>query len=281
MDTAETMVAVAVAVAVVGLAAPARAAEASLLSAVEVHALEQRGWLQRDDARVLRILGPYAERVAGAERVRLADVRIARLEALECALGRVAARGLGVAQFFADSLFRGGATSLIVLVDRPTLAELDRVFDLHTIFPPNASGQGRTVHMSFLLAGQGKLVISYDGDLTYANPDRAYAILGNREYHLSPFLRMTIGIHAGVPALLDIAVADGPRAPLRPFEKDVLFLSPAIRGLDVHGRDVTADTSVINRRITPPPVDWRGGATYGQRWLQQNGCPADRAWTAP
>jgi hypothetical protein len=211
----------------------------------------------------------------------MGDVRIARLEGLECALGRVTARRLGVAQFFADALFRGGVSSPIVLIDGATSAALERVFDLHTIFPSAVRSGGHDVHMLFLLAGQGKLMMAYDGAATYAHPDPAYAILGNRWYNVYPFVRMIIGTHGAGPALLDIGVASGPAAPLRPFEKPVLFLAPAIHALYVHDRDVTADTSVINRTIRPPPIAWRSTADAASHLLQQLGCPADRPWTGP
>ena len=257
-------------------------ASPSLLSAAEVRWLEQRGWLERDPARVLRALGPYAERVTGAEHVRLDDVRVAHIEALECVLGRVAAARLGVAQFFTDPLFRAGGPGVVVLLDPTTLSVLDQIFDLHTIFPPTVTPAppAAPVHMRFLLTGQGRLLMGYDGAATYAQRDDAYSIFGNRDYQVHPFARMTIGTQHGDPALLDLAVADGPTAPLRPFKKHVLFLWPEIHGLFVHGRDVTADTSVIDRKIRPPPIDWRSGAASGARRLAQNGCPADRPWGA-
>jgi hypothetical protein len=268
-------------------AGPASITGEPILTASDVRALVQRGWLERDDARALRILGPYGPRVLEVEGVHLPDVRIAHIEALECALGRVAARHMGVAQFFADGLFRGGAVSLTVLVDGETARALDRAFDLHTIFPAvvrtggggGGSGGGQEAHMLFFLAGQGRLVMAYDRGLTYAHPDGAYSIFGNRDYHISPFLRMTIGLHGGSPALLDIATADGPAAPLRPFEKRVLFLSPAIHSLYVHDRDVTADTSIIDRKIRPPPVEWREGQVKGAARLQELGCPAEGGWS--
>lgn len=283
---------VVIAISVVALAGPARReawatnppapaqspSSPSILDTSDVRWLERRGWLERDDARALRILGSYGPRVAGAEGVRLKDVRIARLEGLECALGRVTVRRLGVAQFFADALFRGGVSSPIVLIDGATSAALERVFDLHTIFPSAVRSGGHEVHMLFMLAGQGKLMMAYDGAATYVHPDPAYAILGSRSYNIYPFVRMTIGTHGAVPALLDIGVASGPAAPLRPFEKPVLFLSPAIHALYVHERDVTADTSVINRTIRPPPIAWRPTADVAFQRLQQLGCPADRAW---
>jgi hypothetical protein len=253
----------------------------SLLSTSEVRWLEQRGWLERDPARVLRALGPYSDRVTGAEHVRLDDVRVAHIEALECVLGRVAAQHLGVAQFFTDPLFRaGGASSVVVLLDPATLSVLDQIFDLHTIFPPSVvpAPPAAPVHMRFLLAGQGRLLMAYDGATSYAHRDDAYSIFGNRDYQVHPFARMTIGAQHGDPALLDLAVADGPRAPLQPFKKHVLFLWPEIHGLFVHGRDVTADTSVIDRKIRPPPIEWRSGAASGARRLAQNGCPADSPW---
>jgi hypothetical protein len=267
-------------------AAPASTAGEPILTGADVRVLERRGWLERDDARTLRILGAYGPRVLGVEGVRLPEVRIAHIEALECAIGRVAARRMGVAQFFADGLFRGGAVALTVLVDGQTSLALERAFDLHTIFPAMAragggggsgSGASQEAHMLFFLAGQGRLVMAYDRGLTYAHPDAAYAIFGNRDYHIYPFLRMTIGLHGGGPALLDIATSDGPAAPLGPFEKRVLFLSPAIHSLFIHDRDVTADTSIIDRKIRPPPVEWRAGPVKGGARLQELGCPGE-AW---
>ncbi len=268
------------------LAATSRSAAAdpasrALLSPADVHWLEQRGWLERDPARALRALGPYADRVLGAEHVRLDDVRVAHIEALECVLGRVAAAHLGVAQFFTDPIFRAGSsTPLAVLLDPATLRVLDQVFDLHTIFPPTVTPAppATAVHMRFLLAGQGRLLMAYDGTATYAHHDDAYSIFGNRDYEIHPFARMTIGMHKGDPAMLDVAIADGPLAPLQPFKKHVLFLWPEIHGLFVHGRDVTADTNVIDRSIRPPPIDWRSGPASGARRLAQNGCPADGNW---
>jgi len=261
-------------------AADSAPAGPSLLSAADVRWLEQRGWLERDPARVLRALGPYAPRVSGTEHVRLEDVRLAHIEALECVLGRVAAARLGVAQFFTDPLFRAGGPGVVVLLDPTTLSVLDQIFDLHTIFPPTVTPAppAAPVHMRFLLVGQGRLVMSYDGAASYAHHDDAYSIFGNRDYQVHPFARMTIGTQRGDPALLDLAVADGPTAPLQPFKKHVLFLWPEIHGLFVHGRDVTADTSVIDRKIRPPPIDWRSGPASGARRLAQNGCPADAPW---
>jgi len=255
----------------------------SLLSAAEVHWLEQRGWLERDPARVLRALGPYASRVSGTEHIRLDDVRVAHIEALECVLGRVAAARLGVAQFFTDPLFRAGGAGVVVLLDPTTLSVLDQIFDLHTIFPPTVvpAPPAAPVHMRLLLVGQGRLIIVYDGAASYAHHDDAYSIFGNRDYEVHPFARMTIATQHGDPALLDLAVADGPQAPLQPFKKHVLFLWPEIHGLFVHGRDVTADTSVIDRKIRPPPIDWRSGPASGARRLAQNGCPADGPWGGP
>jgi hypothetical protein len=264
-----------------GLRAAARADERPLLAAADVRFLEERGWLQRDDARALRVLGAYAARVTSAEGVRLADVRVARLEALECALGRVAARRMGVAQFFSDALFRGGPPAPVVLVDGATLERLDHTFDLHTIFPPAVAAPvpGGLVHMVFLLAGQSRIVISYDGAAAYAHPDAAYSIFGNRVYQVYPYLRMTVGVHDGAPALLDLGVSDGPNGPVGPFKKRVLLVRPTIRNLFIHGGGVTADTNVINRSITPPPIDWRAGPAAGRRRLEELGCPADGPWT--
>jgi hypothetical protein len=90
---------------------------------------------------------------------------------------------------------------------------------------------------------------------------------------------MRIGVYAGWPALLDISAADGPEAPPRPLQKRVLFLSPAIRNLYIHGQDVIADTSVIDRKIRPPPVEWRQGAEQGRLRLLQLACPADGPWS--
>jgi hypothetical protein len=103
----------------------------------------------------------------------------------------------------------------------------------------------------------------------------------NNKYRIHPWLRMTIGTHQNEPALLDIAAADGPRTPPHSFDKDVLFLSPAIRNLYVHGADVTADTSVINRSIRPPSIQWRKPAPWGEHRLVTNGCPPDGPWIVP
>lgn len=266
---------------VLACSASAWAAAPSLLSADEIQRLEARGWLERDPPRVLRTLGPYAARAFTQEKIRAESVRIARLDALECAVGRVAARKLGVAEFFSDPLFRGDSSSLVVLVDGETLASLDQVFNLHSIFPAKVNGSGgQPSHMTFLLAGQGKILFGYDRAVTYAHPDDAYSIFGNREYAVYPFLRMTVGTKDGRPALLQIAVADGPQGALHAYQKHVLFLSPAIHGLFINGKDVTADTSIINRTIVPPPIEWRKGATSGAARLEQLGCPAARPWTA-
>ena len=59
---------------------------------------------------------------------------------------------------------------MVVLFDPTTLSVLDQIFDLHTIFPPTVTPAppAAPVHMRFLLVGQGRLVMSYDGAASYA-----------------------------------------------------------------------------------------------------------------
>jgi hypothetical protein len=257
--------------------APIAAQDLPLLSPDEVRVFEARGWLERDPAQVSRILGPYAARTFGQEKIRAEDVRIARLEALECAIGRVVARKLGLAQFLSDPLFRGSSSSLVVLVDGATLARLDQVFNLHSMFPARVKGSGaEQASMLFLLAGQGKVLVGYDRAATYRHPDDAFEIFGNRDYAVYPFLRMTIGTHNSRPALLEIGVADGPTGGLHPYEKQVLLLRAAIHGLFIDGQEVTADTSVINRKLVPPPIEWRNGEASGAASLRQLNCAVGR-----
>lgn len=92
--------------------------------------------------------------------------------------------------FTGEVLTRNGACT--IFIDRESLATIDSMFDLHSLWMIRASTRKNgAVSMKFLLAGNGKLVMGYDIDKTRKIKVRDYD-LHTGLYEYEPYLAMRI-----------------------------------------------------------------------------------------
>jgi hypothetical protein len=268
--------------------APARAFAADgapLLTSDDVNALITNNYLRRAPAQVTADLGNYQPRVI-ADGVDLNRVYVANGDAVECVLARAAAHRQNVARLFTEGIFLA-KQRFSILIEAHSLADAAREFDFHSPFPITTPlRDGGTAHMTFMLVGQGKLVLGYDRPGTYTHPDPEYSINGLNGYDLSRYIQMDIlGDGASQRSLSNVRVADSPGEPLREFLGPGDF---ALDRLTLVGSAVAVTVSgsffsrllahVFSSPITPKPIAVRRADPARDARLQSLGCPVDSRW---
>ena len=173
--------------------APAADATRPLLSDAELATILGGSAPPVDTDAVAAALGPAASVLQAREHIDLGLLRTTSDQSAGCIMQRAVDRGLSLAELFTDPLFgRGG--KLAVVLDRSQLAWMNRVFDLHSLFPPAAvDDDGNPMVMQFLLAGQGRLVVGYDHGGEFEHREPAYHLYGGR-YDLAPIIAMDLQV---------------------------------------------------------------------------------------
>jgi len=258
------------------------AAEPPLLGYGDVTFLVKAGLIRPDPARVRSVLSAAASRIA-AEKIALERIYVASAPAMECALERATVRRSNIVQLFTEDVFLANQ-GFSVLFDAEALATSAKAFEFHSAFPVTTKlRNGVTAKMTFLLAGQGKLVIGYDRGGTYDHPDREYAVkiwpFGTfTGYDLSPYIRMDIARdNSGHRILAGLKVAQSPQASLSDFKGPGDF---SIDGLRVEGPSIIA-SALRDTKITPRPIGERGSDPDRPSRLARLGCPPQGAWKMP
>jgi hypothetical protein len=258
----------------------AAADDAALLSAADVSFLLDSGFIKRAPAQARSDLGPYIQKVH-AEGIHEEALYLADHRALECVLARAAARRTNIAELFTEKVFLTGG-SLSILLEADALSQSAEKYDFHSPFPVSTTlTDGSTAHMTFLLAGQGKLIIGYDRQGAYHHPDPEYTVEHFNGYDVDPYVKMDIvGDGLKKRALERLAVADTPTEKLRPYNGPGDFV---VKSLTVQGNEIRASTRIpfFTPSIRPKPVAERTGDSTRAARLAAWGCPADGAWVNP
>jgi hypothetical protein len=252
--------------------------ELPLISGTDQEYLIARGYVRHDPAAVDRILGPYRDRVA-REGIVPADLYVASATAIECVVGRALSRNQTIAELFTDALFlKGGRLSFII--DPAGLATIDDEFDFHTIFPiATRLRDGNAARMTFLLVGQGTIVVGYDRAGTYSHRDAEYRVFGWFDgYDLDHYVRMNVGRSAsGARTITGLATASGPGSNLGPF------LGPGdfqVSELSVVGPTLILRHPSLTLRPRPIAARNQSGEQLKAR-LMASGCPSTGEWNLP
>jgi hypothetical protein len=262
-------------------------AQAPLLSDAEASVFNARVLPPSSATAVEAALGVAAPALRAREHVDFGTYRLASAEAAECVMQRAAELRLDIPQLFTDRRF-GLAGGLAIVIDRRGLADIDRLFDLHSLFPTAATTtHGRTLHMQFLLVGNGRLIIGYDGSGSFESKEAAFHVFGGK-YQIQPLIRMDVEVlgHRAFAHMATLSRIDL----ISPYGD---FVGPM--GSKVHGLVVTpAGMSVqaempwwllgLERslRVRGPAISRRRPLTSDERTaLRARGCPAEAPWVQP
>lgn len=138
--------------------------------------------------------------------------------------------------------------NLALLLDREQLARLDAEYELHSLFllsQVSAKGDS-TIHMVFLVAGQGKLVIGYDANLTIRHPDYGFST-GKYDYRRLVAMDARLD-ERGRPGLHDIVCRSEPGEDFT-----------SLRGpMNVAIRSLVLGTGASGERSTIVSYEWFG-----------------------
>jgi hypothetical protein len=271
------------ALAALARAAPARG-QAPLMTDGELAAFTARLLPPTAAGEIEAALGPAAAALRAREHIDLGQLRLASLEAAECIMQRAADRRLSLAQLFTDARFAAGG-GLGIVMDGRRLAELDRLFDLHSLFPVAADARaGGAIHMTFLLAGQGRIVVGYDrgGEIEHREP--AFHLHGG-SYQLERVIRMDVvaGAGRGFAHVATLPRLDGGGA----YGDFLGPMGAKLRGVALAGPEVAVQAQLPwwllgiakDLHVRPPPVARRRPLDPTQAGvLRARGCPAGDAW---
>jgi hypothetical protein len=260
-------------------------AQGLLMTSAEGSAFVNRVLAPPSAREVEAALGPAALVLRAKEHLDFGRYRVASLDASECVVQRAASRGMSVGDLFTDPAFGPGG-ALAIVIDGERLRELDRIFDLHALFPiTGTTVDGAPIHMLFLLAGNGHLVIGYDraGEIEQREP--AYHLYGGH-YQLAPIIRMDVEIGARrafthIAALSQLDAGASYQDFVGPVGSKLraMFMTPS--GVAVHAKmpwwllGVSRDL-----RVRPPPIVRRSPITAARTGvLRARGCPVDSPWS--
>jgi hypothetical protein len=265
---------------------PARA-QAPLLTDAELSVFKARLLPASSAAAVESALAAAGPVVRAREQVDFGTYRLASAEAAECVMQRAADLHLDIPQLFTDRRFGVGG-GLAIVIDRRRLVEVDRLFDMHSLFPTAAATtDDRTLHMQFLLVGNGRLVIGYDGSATFEQRESAFHVYGGK-YELQPLIRMDVEVarqraftHVATLSRLDGALPYGDLVGPMGAKLHAVVLTP--KGMAVQAampwwllgieRDLRVRGPAIARRTPLTPAEAAA--------LRARGCPADAPWAQP
>ncbi len=183
--------------------------------------------------------------------------RTARFADMEPLLARAARHGWSVLEMFTQPEFTDPAGCALFLDER-TLADINRKFNLHGLWQiaaPLAEGRERTLHMSYLIVGQGRLVIGYPRSAVVEIND-GEAVTG--KYNYEPYISARIESSQHSRGLFDIRALPSPAAPFEPF---VGPYGVQITALQMEGSDILVRYTWgigQTRRTRNVPITQRG-----------------------
>lgn len=130
-----------------------------------------------------------------------------------------------------------------LVLDRKILMRLDSVYDLHALFliSKQSSFDNSKIQMNFLVTGQGKLIVGYDGNMTITHPD--YSIATGKYEYLEFFIMDAKRDNDGNPGLFNIK---GISSPHDSFKKMRGPLNAAIKSLSLMSGTETEKKTIIN-----------------------------------
>ncbi len=158
-------------------------------------------------------LGTYLPVIEKREGIDLNAARLAHFNQIQPLLSQAARQKWGALQFFTQTQFAEKSACLLML-DRKSLSEIDRAFELHSLLKPKAavsSDQNEELRMEFLLIGHGKLIVAYQKDAWVKLPE--YAI----QAHYKSYTSMEIDQRTSQRGLFEMRTLSRPDAEFQPF----------------------------------------------------------------
>ncbi len=187
-------------------------------------------------SQVREVVGNYADAIESAEGVSLDHLRVPEFSDVEPVIGKAISLHWGALEFFTDPSF-ANVDGCMLLFDRALLQHIDGEFNLHGLWMINPGAEAHGLHMQYLLLGNGKMIIGYNGRLQLKVPD--YNIKTGR-YNYEPFTAMKIVNHQGRRGLDDIHVRTSPASAPTPF---IGPLNSEIRTMELRRRD--GETQIV------------------------------------
>jgi hypothetical protein len=190
-------------------------------------------------------LGPYLPVIEKREALDLNAARLADFSHIQPLLAEAAHRKWGALQFFTQSPFAEKSACLVML-DRNSLAEVDRVFDLHSLLKPKAavsSDQNEELRMEFLLVGHGKLIVGYPKDAWVKLPD--YAL----QAHYKSYISLQIDQQKNQRGLFEIRTLSRPGAEFESFLEARAPFIGITWPIQIHSLALGVDGPIVGYRL--------------------------------
>lgn len=165
---------------------------------------------------VKQSLGPYQAILHNADRVPPASLRRVKFTDIEPLLTLAAQHHWGALEVFSQPAF-ADSKGCALLLDRGTLAEVHKHFDLHAVWQIAATladDASKTLPMNYMIVGSGRLVVGYPRAATVAIAD-GEATSGNYDY--VPYFSARIENSAHGRGLFDIRALSDPRGEFGAF----------------------------------------------------------------
>jgi hypothetical protein len=188
------------------------------------------------EASLRKIVGNYWETVRSRTNLDLGRIRVARFEDIDPVLERASRSGLGTLDLFTQKELADPAAPALLL-DGPTLRRIAEKYDLGSMWMISARTllpDRRPMAMSYMIVGQGKLIIGYPYESRVEVLDEGTP----REYLYEPYTEANIVNGPGRQGLFDIKVLKSPFGEFRSFEGP---MGASITAFRVDGSRIVVD----------------------------------------
>ena len=190
-------------------------------------------------------IGAFLPVIEKREGLDLNAVRLAEFNHIQPFLAQAARQKWGSLQFFTQSPFAEKSACLVML-DRRSLAEIDRVFELHSLLKPKATvstGENEELRMEFLLIGHGKLIVGYPKDAWVTLPE--YAI----QAHYKSYTSMRVDEQKTQRGLFEMRTLSKPDAEFDSFLEARAPFIGITWPIQIHSLAMGADGPLVGYRL--------------------------------
>ena len=145
-------------------------------------------------------VGNFLDVLTNREQLSLDTVRRVDPQKVDPVLKRAVALKMGAMELFSDPQFAAGGPCLL-LFDQATLFAIDKQYDLHGLWMVHAPTSAGVLEMTFMLLGQGKLIMGYPRAAAVTVAD--YRVFTG-VYDYQPYTAMDISNANGKHALTNV-----------------------------------------------------------------------------